>query len=147
MSHARLERKGTAEGVTLASPANSRISPRHTPPSSRERAFTASAPQDRRLSRTPARISARGSTFSRGGVPQRSEKKSETQRFTSIHGITASDGTHNSEERNTNNSSSAPPPPPPPHLPPLLSARMAQSLPIRFQEHLQVKPWLSARRR
>lgn len=144
MSHARLERKGTADPLTLTSPANSRISPRHTSPSSRERVFTASAPQDRRLSRTPARISARGSTLSRGRVR-------DAERFTSIHGITASDGTHNSEERNTNTTLHLRPPP---HLPPLLSARMAQSLPIRFQEHLQVKPhgltqhsWLSARRR
>ncbi len=80
------------------------------------------------------------------------EEVRDTERFTSIHGITASNGTHNSEERNTNTTLRLRPSPPPPS--PLLSVRMAQILPIRFQEHLQVKPhgltqhsWLSARRR
>lgn len=66
------------------------------------------------------------------------------ERFTSIRGISVSNGTHNSEEQNTNTTL---------YLRLLLLIfllfllssqcwcwRMAQILPIRFQEHLQVKP-------
>lgn len=150
LSHVCLERRGTRNPFTVPSSVKllcfTAISPTQL---QWESVYSICAAALEFLPRS-ARISARGSTFSRGGVRQRSEKLPgvnltgrRKKRFTSIRGISVSNGTHNSEEQNTNTTL---------YLRLLLlfllfllssqcwSWRMAQILPIRFQEHLQVKP-------